>query len=48
MQSTTNYMVKNLTQKKIASYTSRLLESYNSLWLSTIIFYRLDFQLMEL
>ena len=31
MQSTTNYMVKNLTQKKIASYTSRLLEGYNSI-----------------
>ena len=28
---TTNYMVKNLTQKKIASYTSRLLEGYNSI-----------------
>ena len=31
MQSTTKYMGKNLTQKKIASYTSRLLESYNSI-----------------
>ena len=31
MQSTTKYMGKNLTQKKIASYTSRKLEGYNSI-----------------
>ena len=31
MQPTTTYMPKIVTQKKIAGYTSRLLEGYNSI-----------------
>ena len=31
MQRTKNYMGKALTQKKIANYTSRLIEGYNSI-----------------
>jgi hypothetical protein len=31
MQTNMSYMPKNVTQKKIASYTSRLLEGYNSI-----------------
>ena len=31
MQTTTSYMSKIITQKKIAGYTSRLLEGYNSI-----------------
>ena len=31
MQTTTSYMLKIVTQKKIAGYTSRLLEGYNSI-----------------
>jgi hypothetical protein len=31
MQTTTTYMPKIVTQKKIAGYTSRLLEGYNSI-----------------
>ena len=48
MQSTTKYMGKNLMQKKIASYTSRKLEGYNSIMAYDDNIYRLDFQLMEL
>ena len=31
MQTTTPYMAKIITQKRIAGYTSRLLEGYNSI-----------------
>jgi len=48
MQRTKNYMGKALTQKKIASYTSRLIEGYNSIMAYDDNILSLDFLLMEL